>query len=43
MEVELGSIPISLEALLATIPLDFTYPDDVANFVTSDPKGQEIL
>jgi hypothetical protein len=43
MEAELGSVPISLEALLATIPSDFTYPDDVADFMTNDPQGQEIL
>ena len=42
MEVELVSVPNSLEALLATIPPDFTYPDDVADFVTSNPQGQEI-
>jgi hypothetical protein len=43
MEVELVPVPSSLEALLATIPSDFTYPDDVADFVTSDPQGQEVF
>jgi antitoxin MazE len=43
MEVELVSVPSSLEALLATIPSDFTYPDDVVDFVASDSQGQEIL
>lgn len=43
MEIELGSVPISLETLLATIPPDFTYPDDVADFVASDSQGKEIL
>ena len=29
--------------LLASIPPDFTYPDDVQDFVKSDPVSQEIL
>ena len=37
------SIPVSLEALLATIPSDFTYPDDVQDFVNTAPVGQELV
>jgi antitoxin MazE len=37
------SSPPSLDALLATIPPDFTYPDDVADFVRNEPKGNELL
>jgi antitoxin MazE len=37
------SIPASLQSLLATIPPDFTYPDDVQDFVKSPPIGQELL
>ncbi|QQE67161.1 growth regulator [Leptolyngbya sp. BL0902] len=33
----------SLEELLASIPDDFTYPEDVADFVQSHPQGQEWL
>jgi antitoxin MazE len=33
----------SLDALLASIPADFTYPDDVTEFVHSSPLGQELL
>jgi len=32
-----------LDALLASIPPDFTYPDDIADFVESDPTGREQL
>jgi len=34
---------VNLQGLLATIPPDFAYPDDVADFVKSVPVGQEIL
>ncbi|NEP56273.1 MAG: AbrB/MazE/SpoVT family DNA-binding domain-containing protein [Symploca sp. SIO2G7] len=35
--------PSNLEELLASIPNDFQYPDDVQNFVESKPLGQEII
>ena len=37
------SSPPSLDSLLASIPDDFTYPDDVADFVDDDPMGQELI
>ncbi len=37
------NIPLSLNSLLATIPTDFTYPEDVQDFVNSAPIGQELL
>ncbi len=37
------TILASLQSLLATIPPDFTYPDDVEDFVKSAPTGQELL
>jgi antitoxin MazE len=37
------SSPQSLEALLASIPADFTYPNDVADFVDNEPAGRELL
>jgi antitoxin MazE len=33
----------SLQSLLATIPSDFTYPDDLKDFVNGVPSGQELL
>jgi len=35
--------PITLEELLASVPPDFTYPDDVQDFTHSTAIGQEIL
>lgn len=35
--------PANLEMLLSSIPPDFIYPDDVADFVVSEPAGQEVL
>lgn len=35
--------PSNLDELLASIPDDFQYPDDVADFVDSQPVGQEQL
>ncbi|MBD2652022.1 AbrB/MazE/SpoVT family DNA-binding domain-containing protein [Synechocystis sp. FACHB-383] len=35
--------PPNLTSLLASIPPDFTYPDDVVDFVASAPQGQEVL
>lgn len=33
----------SLDEILASIPEDFEYPDDVADFVDSEPLGREML
>ena len=38
-----ASSPPSLDDLLASIPPDFTYPDDVADFITNEPIGNEQL
>jgi antitoxin MazE len=35
--------PITLEALLASIPEDFEYPSDVQDFVDSPLMGQELI
>ena len=35
--------PPTLDELLASIPDDFRYPDDVVNFVEGQPVGQEQL
>ncbi|WP_404787702.1 AbrB/MazE/SpoVT family DNA-binding domain-containing protein [Altericista sp. CCNU0014] len=35
--------PITLDALLASIPKDFQYPSDVQDFVDSPAMGQELL
>ncbi|MEO1395181.1 MAG: AbrB/MazE/SpoVT family DNA-binding domain-containing protein [Cyanobacteria bacterium J06634_5] len=32
-----------LAELLASIPEDFQYPDDVADFTQSEPLGRELL
>ena len=37
------AIATSLEELLASIPTDFDDPADVADFVQSEPQGQEWL
>ncbi|MFM1842857.1 MAG: hypothetical protein RLZZ490_1594 [Cyanobacteriota bacterium] len=34
---------VTLESLLASIPADFTYPDDAQDFVNSESVGQELL
>ncbi|BBC26510.1 AbrB/MazE/SpoVT family DNA-binding domain-containing protein [Pseudanabaena sp. ABRG5-3] len=34
---------LTLDELLSTIPNDFRYPEDVNDFVASEPIGQEIL
>ena len=34
---------VTLEQLLASIPSDFTYPDDVKDFIHNTAIGQEIL
>ncbi len=36
------SVP-TLDALLVSIPEGFEYPDDLADFVNSEPQGEEIL
>jgi antitoxin MazE len=33
----------TLEEILASIPEGFKYPDDLADFVESEPKGDELL
>ena len=33
----------TLDELLASIPADFQYPEDVQDFVLSEPVGQEII
>ena len=33
----------TLDDLLSTIPQDFIYADDVNDFLSSEPVGQEIL
>ena len=38
-----NALIITLEELLASIPNDFQYPDDVQDFVESKPLGQEII
>lgn len=38
-----GGEQISVQSLLATIPTDFTYPDDVQDFAEGTPVGQELL
>jgi antitoxin MazE len=35
--------PLTLTELLASIPDDFQYPEDVADFVQSEALGQEQL
>ena len=34
---------LTLDELLSSIPKDFQYPDDVCDFVESEPVGQELL
>lgn len=34
---------LTLQALIASIPPDFQYPDDIADFVESKPIGREII
>ena len=33
----------NLDDILDSIPEDFTYPDDISNFVSSKAKGKELL
>ena len=33
----------NLDDILASIPEDFTYPDDIFDFVSSEAKGKEQL
>lgn len=37
------SSPPSLDRLLASIPDDFVYPDDITEFVDGGPMGQELI
>ncbi len=34
---------LTLDELLSSIPNNFRYPDDVMEFVESEPLGQELL
>jgi antitoxin MazE len=34
---------LTLDELLASIPNDFEYPDDIADFVDSKPLGKELI
>jgi antitoxin MazE len=34
---------ITLDELLESIPADFSYPDDVRDFVDSEPQGKEQI
>lgn len=34
---------LTLDELLASIPNDFQYPDDVLDFIENEPLGQEII
>jgi antitoxin MazE len=36
-------VPPTLEELLASIPEGFQYPEDVSDFVESDPLGDEMI
>lgn len=42
MDIESSSL-LTLQALIDSIPPDFEYPDDIADFIESEPIGQEIL
>lgn len=33
----------TLDEILASIPADFQYPEDVTDFVESAPRGEEIV
>jgi antitoxin MazE len=33
----------TLDEMLASIPESFEYPDDVADFIDSEPQGDELL
>jgi antitoxin MazE len=33
----------TLDEMLASIPKSFEYPDDVADFIDSEPQGDELL
>lgn len=33
----------TLDEMLASIPEDFEYPDDIADFIGSEPQGDELL
>ncbi len=34
---------IDLDELIASIPDDFTYPEDINDFVNSKPEGEELI
>lgn len=41
--IEVPNPELSLDGLLASIPADFQYPEDVQEFIKSEPVGQEII
>ncbi len=38
-----GTLVITLDELLSSIPPNFQYANDVTNFIESAPTGQELL
>ncbi len=34
---------LTLDQLLESIPSNFSYPDDVEDFINSQPEGQELI
>ncbi len=34
---------LTLDQLLESIPNNFSYPDDVQDFINSQPEGQELI
>lgn len=34
---------LTLDELLESIPTNFSYPDDVEDFINSKPEGQELI
>ena len=43
LTIKKKGVPPTLEELLASIPDDFHYPDDVSDFVESKPLGDEMI
>ena len=41
--VEKEQVLPTLDDILDSIPENFTYPDDVSDFTSSEPKGREVL
>ena len=36
-------VVLTLDEMLDSIPESFEYPDDVADFIDSEPQGDELL